>query len=303
MEHDSNHKTENMDYFLYNGPIYRGAVLPFMEEISKSKSSDCFTLILTTNGGDPDAAFKMARHIQSLYSSFTVCLAGMCKSAGTLLATGSSELAFSPYGELGPLDIQLSKRDDIVGQESGLNITEAFFSLSESAVGTYSDIVSEILRMSNGGLSFQTASHSAAEIVTGLFSSVYKQIEPDEVGSRARAMRIGQEYARRLNEKYRNVLPSEEIRLCQFYPSHSFVIDMTEAKNLFKNVRQVNEMESKIVEVIGEMARHQQQSLAIEPLNDIVERIKSGAIKHEQPSENTPRAGGGGSGKRPRKTE
>jgi len=55
----------------------------------------------------------------------TVLVSGPCKSAGTLLAIGANELAFTPYGELGPLDIQLTKVDKFQQQESGLMISDS----------------------------------------------------------------------------------------------------------------------------------------------------------------------------------
>ena len=36
-----------------------------------------------------------------------------CKSAGTLLLIGATSLIISDRGELGPLDVQLSKPDEI----------------------------------------------------------------------------------------------------------------------------------------------------------------------------------------------
>ena len=197
-------------------------------------------------------------------------LPGFCKSAGTLLATAASELSFAPYGELGPLDIQKSKRDDLLGLESGLNITEAFYSLSDHARQTYNELIMDILRSSGGVISFQTASHAAAEIISGTFGPVFGQIEPDEVGSRARAMRIGYEYAQRLNLKYGNLQPTGVNQLCQTYPSHGFVIDKMEAKRLFYRVRSVDVPEIAAIEGLGDVARHQGTGLDIRYLNELI---------------------------------
>jgi ClpP class serine protease len=42
-------------------------------------------------------------------------VSGYCKSAGTLIALGANELAFGEHGELGPLDVQIAKRDEVLG--------------------------------------------------------------------------------------------------------------------------------------------------------------------------------------------
>jgi len=119
-----------VDTFIYNGDIERGSDLDFIQMVSEKKTADACNLILVTPGGDPDAAFKMARYMQTRYKHFRVTVPGYCKSAGTLLAIGAHELVFAPYGELGPLDIQLSKADKIAAMESGLNTTEAFNALA-----------------------------------------------------------------------------------------------------------------------------------------------------------------------------
>lgn len=255
------------DYFICNGVMDRSGVLGAMEVVKESKSFPKAVLMLVTNGGDPDAAYKLARYFQSEFEHLTVCLPGMCKSAGTLIATAAHELSFAPYGELGPLDIQMSKRDDIAGLESGLNITEAFYSLSDHARSVHIDLIRDILNMSNGVISFQTASHSAAEIVSGMFSPIFGQIEPDEVGARARAMRIGQEYAGRLSKTSDNLRPYGEAKLCQTYPSHGFVIDRLEAQEIFHNVRPVNAIETYLIQCLGDTARHQASNMPLEILH------------------------------------
>jgi ClpP class serine protease len=114
------------DVFLYNGGIERREDLRFIEFVAENQKHDDLLLLLVTPGGNPDAAYKIGKYIQSKYANFTCFIPGLCKSAGTLLAIAANELVFAPYGELGPLDVQLTKTDDLFGQESGLNISEAF---------------------------------------------------------------------------------------------------------------------------------------------------------------------------------
>ena len=125
------------DIFLYNGEMSRGADLKFIQEVANCKKSDSATLILVTLGGDPDAAYKIGRYMQSHYDSFGILVSGLCKSAGTLLATSAKDLVFAPYGELGPLDVQMVKEDKMGTMESGLNISEAFKAIEDRAKDTY----------------------------------------------------------------------------------------------------------------------------------------------------------------------
>lgn len=226
-----------MDVFLYNGDLSRGADLRFVEFVASNKQHDELMLILVTPGGSPDAAYKIGRYIQSKYSKVKVYVPGFCKSAGTLLAIAASELIFSPYGELGPLDIQMSRTDNLTGLDSGLNISEAFLALEERAMGTFHRLVRDIIGTTGGIVSFHTASHSASEIVSSLYGPIFARIDPEEVGSRARAMRIGEDYGNRLNQKFANMKPNCLGLLSQTYSSHGFVIDMQEAAALFERVR------------------------------------------------------------------
>ncbi|MCF6199816.1 MAG: hypothetical protein L3J67_10565 [Hyphomicrobiaceae bacterium] len=182
------------DWFIYNGAIERGRDLEFINLVCEKHASENCVLLLVTSGGDPDAAYKMGRYLQSKYETFSVLIPGFCKSAGTLLAIGANELIFTPYGELGPLDIQMAKSDQIAGMESGLNISEAFRALEERARQTYHRLTIEIINSSDGIVSFQTASHAAIEILSSLYGPIFSSIDPEEVGSRSRAMRIGEDY-------------------------------------------------------------------------------------------------------------
>lgn len=258
-----------MDIFLYNGDIKRGADLALIELVNKEKTSNECLLLLVTPGGDPDAAYKMARYLQHRYDSYKVMVSGYCKSAGTLVAIGAHEVIFTPYGELGPLDVQMAKTDQIASLESGLNITEAFLTLEDRARQTYQNMITDILSSSGGIVSFQTASHAAAEIVTALYGPIFGRIDPEEVGSRSRAMRIGEDYSSRLAQKWNNLKPEAVTMLSQTYSSHGFVIDFYEAQSLFERVRLATAEELELVLELGVLARHPQRQLTITKLRDI----------------------------------
>lgn len=256
-----------LDVFLYNGSIARGSDLRFINQVAEEKSSDECTVLMVTNGGDPDAAYKMARYLQHCYKSYSVLIPGMCKSAGTLFSIGANEVIFSPYGELGPLDIQLMKTDHLAGMESGLNISEALKALDSRAKEHFIEITLNIIGSSSGIVSFQTASHAASELVGALYGPVFARIDPEEVGSRSRAMRIGEDYGWRLNLKWNNMKPNALGLLSQTYPSHTFVIDYLEAMALFERVRLVNDQEAALIKELGVLARYPQAELTIKKLS------------------------------------
>ncbi len=163
----------------------------------------------------------------------------------------------------------MAKTDQIAGLESGLNISEAFLTLEARARETYQNVISDILSSSGGIVSFQTASHAAAEIVTSLYGPIFSRIDPEEVGSRSRAMRIGENYGERLSLKWDNLRNGALTTLSQDYSSHGFVIDFIEAQSLFHRVRLANLDEMKLVMQLGVIARHPQRQLTIETLTDM----------------------------------
>ena len=58
-------------------------------------------LMLTTNGGDPNDAYRIARLLQRVSKTFYLCVPRICKSAGTLIALGAHQIQMTMISELG----------------------------------------------------------------------------------------------------------------------------------------------------------------------------------------------------------
>jgi hypothetical protein len=157
---------------------------------------------------------------------------------------GAHELVISDDGELGPVDVQLSKKDTLGGYESGLTVLTALNSLHEKAYLAWEHFFLEMEKKSEGSITLKTAADVAAELTTGLFSPVYQQIDPLQLGEAARSMLIGNEYGKRLNRVSHNLRPNALDRLVAEYPDHGFVIDRSEAEILFYRVRKATLAES-----------------------------------------------------------
>jgi hypothetical protein len=246
---------DKCDIFIYNGEIERSADLHFIETVYKHKRHEKVRLLLTTQGGDPDAAYKIARYLLEKYEKVETLISGLCKSAGTLIVIGSHEVIFTPYGELGPLDVQIAKEDKIAGMHSGLNISEALRSLERTAVQTYLRVIGDIIKSSKGVVSFPTASKAASDVLGALYAPIFSRFDPEDVGSRARSMRIASDYGKRLNAVAESMRPNAIKRLAETYPSHGFVIDRAEAQALFRSVRGADALEIELVQSLGECSR------------------------------------------------
>jgi len=111
---------------IYTGEINRTGYEKISVECEKLKEyyPKKVNLVLSTFGGDPDAGFRIARCLQHYFTDgITLFVPHYCKSAGTLIAIGASELVLSDRGELGPLDVQLVKSDEMFERSSGMALT------------------------------------------------------------------------------------------------------------------------------------------------------------------------------------
>lgn len=241
----------NCDIIAYNGPTERPFDEYLIQKCIHRNKRENVLLLLITEGGNPDAAYRISRCLQDKYNKFSLYLSGYCKSAGTIVALGAHELIISDHGELGPLDIQLAKKDEIWEAESGLTVMAALEALKDKAFSSFEEFFLQTTGKSGGRITVKTAAEIAARLVNGLYSPISEQIDPMHIGEAARAMKIANNYGIRLLFKTDNYHKDTLDILTTGYPSHSFVIDRQEAKLIFKNVREPNDLEAMLPESMG----------------------------------------------------
>jgi hypothetical protein len=197
-------------------------------------------LFLTTEGGMPHTAYKIGRRLQDAYENgITIAVMGWCKSAGTLICIAGRRLLMSDTGELGPLDVQIAKADEMWERSSGLVVEAAFEKLQQESFKLFFQHLMDIKEQA-GRITFKTAADIAAQMTVGQTKEIFAKIDPVNVGEDYRSNLIAEQYAIRLNLKASNLTKSGRIdgldMLLHGYPSHGFVIDREEAGNLFKRV-------------------------------------------------------------------
>ena len=243
------------DILLYNGDIEWSHTDSPIDLCDRRDCRPNVFLVLVTYGGDPHAAYRISRCLQRRYKKLTVYISGVCKSAGTIVTLGAHEIVMSDHGELGPLDIQLRKPDELWEKSSGLTVMEALTSLQQRSFSMFEDYFLDLKRNSGGQITLRTAMQIASSLTAELFRPLYGQIDPMNIGENGRAIRISQHYGKILNEKSQNLKDGALEKLIAFYPSHSVVIDRDEAKLLFRNVREPTEHEKKLARSLGSYAR------------------------------------------------
>ena len=228
----------NRDVILFNGEIDGDYIDKLIRECrEKSDRRHNVLFVLITQGGDADAAYRLSRCLQELYKEFIVFVPGWCKSAGTLVVIGAHKIVMGHYGELGPLDVQLSKSDELFEWNSGLVIDSALDALEARAMAMFERYFMQIKARTRNRVTFKTATQIASSMVVELLTPVYSQIDPIKIGENAREMSVAADYGKRLNEHSNNLkFRSSLSTLVESYSSHGFVIDRKEVSSIFNKV-------------------------------------------------------------------
>lgn len=245
----------NADVIFYNGPIAEPYDHRLIQAGNGRRRRKNVFLMLVTDGGSLDCAFRMTVWLQRAYDYFTVYITGRCKSAGTLIALGANDLVMSAeHGELGPLDIQMKEPGAPDGWHSGLDFSNALLALDNQAFQAYERFREDIIQREGDSVSREYSMKIASDMSTGLYRSAYGQLDAMRIGQARRALNIASDYGSRLLRSGRNSDKGSLDRLISDYPSHEFVIDFEEAIDLFYNVYMPNEAEYELAVAFSEDA-------------------------------------------------
>lgn len=245
-------EAQTADVLLFNGDISRNVQQKFVATVTKRRRRPNVILVLVTPGGDIDAAYRIGRCLQKHYGVVTVFVTGQCKGSGTLVAIAANKLVFSEFGELGPLNVQLDKRDHSL--EVGSNLDAALVKLQLSSWTAFKEAALAIEEASDGRMTFKMAAELSCELTTRLFGNLYSQIDPIRIGEKSRAMVVAREYGERLSgESWNLQVPGSLEQLVSSYASHGFVIDFEEAQGIFKNVIESKDGFGELMEALGDV--------------------------------------------------
>lgn len=256
----------NAQVHLYSGAIDDdgfGKLLTTLQPTTEQPYRNNILLILTTGGGLANAAYRIARTLQSSFDKFHLYVPAYCKSAGTLISLGAHRLIMEEVAELGPLDVQLIQRDEIGQRKSGMVIRTAFNGLAEETLDTFERIMMGIKAGSQGSVSFETASRIASTMSSSVMAPVYAQINPEDLGNDLRDLNVATQYGRRLIVEAKNCNENTVRSLVSDYPSHDFIIDRQEAKSLFKVVDEPSHELKLLTNALGSLAYREFEPKAV----------------------------------------
>lgn len=227
------------DIYLHVGDIIDGKEDETIKWCQNESCRKNVMLILATYGGSPSAAYRIGRAFQrrvlSTNGNFIIFVPYFCKSAGTLLCFAANTLIISDRGELGPLDVQLNTRDELIGSSSGATPFQTLSSLRGEAVESFKRQLFDITYVFPR-LSTKSVAEIATKLTVGLLTPLYEHFEPLQIGQAYRSMMIGKDYGERLARISDNLQDGAIEKLLFGYPDHAFVIDREEASTLFKTI-------------------------------------------------------------------
>ena len=238
----------NEDVILYNGPIAESDDGLFIGMCRENARNSNVLLALVTDGGSPDAAYRIAVALQDRYDRFRLFVPGICKSAGTLIAVGAHDLVIGDEGQLGPLDVQMGYGG------SGLNVSDSLMALNDKALDAFEGFYERLID-DYQDLQFHTAMSVATELTVQLYTPVFAQVDPMYVGETHRAMLVAHYYGMRLLSVGQNIDEEGLHQLVWDYVSHEFVINRAEASTLFSAVYPPRDLEVKLASELGDLAQ------------------------------------------------
>lgn len=188
-------------------------VLPiFIKQINSIQNTDSIDLLILSNGGDPIVSWRIISLLREKFKKISVLIPYTAYSAATLLALGADEIIMHPFGNLGPLDPQLSFSD-----QNG-NIKTI----------SYEDITKYIEFVKDTGITDQ-------ELLQRSFEKLTSEIPPTLIGFAKRSSQLGLTMGQKLlathmNDENKTKVISETLNT-KFY-HHGYPLARKEAKEI-----------------------------------------------------------------------
>ena len=207
-------------------------------------------LVIESSGGNIHVAYQIVEILRLHTERIFACVPAYAKSAATLLCLGADEIVMERLAELGPLDTQVF--EDTKGKAeftSALNPFKALEQLQAFSLEALDASVKMLVKRSD--LSLNECIKHAIEFAVGTTNPLFAQLDPEKLGEYSRALAIGSEYGDRLLRRFANWDPVRRAdvlnKLVHGYPSHDYIIDYRELRELGLNVKLLSPDETEAV--------------------------------------------------------
>lgn len=242
----------------------RKEVCVFRKENPLIKEID---FILESPGGSADHAYIIIRTLRENFDKVNIVVPFWAKSAATLLALGGSTIIMDSFGEFGPLDVQLSRDDEIPDSEpqSGLIDEYSLSTIENRAIALYQRMLQKLLRKSqnNSDIDVRIKKTILSEQLFGYIADLYRplfeRIDPYQIGEKARSLAIAEKYSERILLQYnksnlkldKEVLIDYMVHEC---PNHGYNIDYSMMSLFLSNVVRSSDISEEYEDALGELS-------------------------------------------------
>lgn len=193
-------------------------------------------LVIHSAGGDIHVAYQMVQLIRQHTRRMHACVPLYAKSAATLWCLAADRIVMDESAELGPLDVQIYEQRSGGGRyTSALNPFKALEQLQTEALHALDTAMTMVVK--NSGLDLNECLTHAIAFVQATTGMLFDKMDPEKLGEYGRALAIGTEYGERLLRRYAedwNDSTKSQIleRFVRGYPSHEYIIDYAEMKEM-----------------------------------------------------------------------
>ncbi|WP_458244897.1 hypothetical protein [Streptomyces sp. MAI_2237] len=204
-------------------------------------------VLLESPGGSLDSAYSSALYLAQYAKTVRVFVPGRAKSASTLVALGANELYLSPFGELGPLDTQISDPRNPASRVSALDCYQSVDYVRSFGIRTLQLVLPELIKQTDGKVAVETLLKTASDYTLGMVQPMLGSVTALHFGGWGRSLKIGEFYARRLLRMHADEVDDKRVdeiasRLVFDYTHHLFPIDHHEARRIHLPVRMMDEV-------------------------------------------------------------
>ncbi len=198
-------------------------------------------VLLDHSGGSGEAAYQLLNFLRAHCKELHIFVPDWAKSAATLFALGADVIWMSELAEIGPLDAQIPDPRD---PDAPISALDEFRAVDYLRTHSF-EILDEFKRMLGRTTSLSTSDKLKFSIdyTTRLLKPVYSNVETLHFGGSHRAVESSAEYGKRVMSRYAyrdwsaTRVTALVKKLTWDYPSHSFVIDIREARELGLKVK------------------------------------------------------------------
>lgn len=239
--------------FLVCDEIDQKLQLASLDFIKKQEFVPRLNLFLCSPGGSPNVAFNTVNILRQKCDKIVAYVLDSAKSAATLMCLGADEIVMDVGSQLGPLDMQIPDPRNSTENISALSGYRALEAVADFLHNEIDVTVKQLCRKARTNIS--DSLKYAMELADSMARPLFEQVNPLDLGRFTNALMVSEAYASELLSRYGPQKTDHQIKgivsaLVRSYPSHSFVIDLPEAKKIGLNAREPNKNEVHIVDNI-----------------------------------------------------